>query len=279
MSNYPFMQLDVFTGVALKGNPLAVVFDADILSESQMRAFANWTNLSETTFLLKPTDPTADYRVRIFTPTTEFKFAGHPTLGSCHAWLTHGGVPKVAGRVVQECGVGLVNVHQLPDGLAFEAPPLRASAIAPEQFEEVCKALGLHAAQVRASQQLDNGNQWLGLLLDSAKTVLALEPDHAALALLPKVGVIGLKSDGADHFEVRAFATCNGIPEDPVTGALNAMLAQWLIAAGFAPERYRVTQGTRLGRAGQVNLERRPSGGAVWVGGQSVVCIQGKLTL
>lgn len=279
MSNYPFMQLDVFTGVALKGNPLAVVFDADNLSESQMRAFANWTNLSETTFLLKPTHPDADYRVRIFTPTTEFKFAGHPTLGSCHAWLAHGGVPQVAGRVVQECGVGLVNVHQLPDGLAFEAPPLTATAIAPELLDQVCAALGLRSSQVQASQQLDNGNLWLGLLLESSTTVLAIEPKHAALATLPKIGVIGLHSHQTDHFEVRAFATCNGIPEDPVTGSLNASMAQWLIAAGLAPARYRVTQGTRLGRAGQVNLERRPANGAVWVGGQSVVCIQGKLTV
>ena len=281
---HTFMQIDVFSGTALKGNPLAVVFDADGLSDEQMRAFANWTNLSETTFLLKPTHPDADYRVRIFTPTTEFKFAGHPTLGSCHAWLANGGKPKAAGRVVQECGVGLVNVHETVQGaqtgLAFEAPPLQSKPIEAQQLAAVIAALGLNAADVVASAALDNGNLWLGLLLRNAEQVLALEPDHAALKHLPKVGVIAphLGELGNPSFEVRAFAACNGIEEDPVTGSLNASLAQWLIAAGHASARYTAHQGARLGRAGRVQLERLADG-AVLVGGQSIICIRGELHL
>jgi PhzF family phenazine biosynthesis protein len=259
-----FMQVDVFTDTALKGNPVAVVFAADELSDAQMQALAHWTNLSETTFLLKPRDPAADYRLRIFSPKGEFKFAGHPTLGTCHAWLASGGQPMARSTVVQECGVGLVKVHQTGErGLAFEAPPLKRSAISPEQTSAVLTALGLSADAVLASAELDNGNLWLGFLLHNAEQVLALEPDHLALKSLPKV---------------RAFAACNGIEEDPVTGSLNASLAQWLISTGYASAPYTALQGAKLGRAGRVHISC-PDSTTVLVGGQSVICIQGELTL
>jgi PhzF family phenazine biosynthesis protein len=278
-----FMQVDVFTDTALKGNPVAVVFAADELSDVQMQALAHWTNLSETTFLLRPRDPAADYRVRIFSPKGEFKFAGHPTLGSCHAWLANGGKPKTTGMVVQECGVGLVKVHQTGErGLAFEAPPLKRSAISPEQTGAVLTALGLSADAVLASAELDNGNLWLGFLLRNAEQVLALEPDHQALKSLPKVGVIAPHAPRGPHgpsvFEVRAFAACNGIEEDPVTGSLNASLAQWLISTGHASAPYTALQGAKLGRAGRVHISC-PDSTTVLVGGQSVICIQGELTL
>jgi len=260
-----------------------VVHDAQGLDDARMAAFARWTNLSETTFLLPPTDAQADYRVRIFTPGGELPFAGHPTLGSCHAWLAAGGRPRGGGdgsTIVQQCAVGLVRVQRRDEGqLAFEAPPLRRSDVDPALLADVLAALGgVDAARVLGAQWLDNGPQWLGLRLDSAETVLALEPDHAALKGLAKVGVIGPHAAGSEcAFEVRAFASAIGIAEDPVTGSLNASLAQWLIGEGSAPPRYLAAQGTRLGRAGRVHVERRD--GQVWVGGASVVCIEGRVQL
>jgi PhzF family phenazine biosynthesis protein len=278
MTRFTFAQVDVFTDVALKGNPLAVVHGADALDDAQMQAFARWTNLSETTFLLQPTDPLADYRVRIFTPGGELPFAGHPTLGSCHAWLEAGGVPKTPGAVVQQCGVGRVDIRLDGERAAFAAPPLRREPIAEAELLPVLAALGLRREQVLQAQWLDNGPRWLGLLLDAADTVLALEPDHAALKSLAKVGVIGPHAAGGPcQFEVRGFAAPIGIPEDPVTGSLNASLAQWLIGAGVAPARYVAAQGTRLGRAGRVHIAQVD--GQVWVGGHSVSCIRGELTL
>lgn len=278
MTRFAFAQVDVFTDVALKGNPLAVVHGADALDDAQMQAFARWTNLSETTFLLRPTDPLADYRVRIFTPGGELPFAGHPTLGSCHAWLEAGGVPKTPGAVVQQCGVGRVDIRLEGERAAFAAPPLRREPVAETELAPVLAALGLRRAQVQQAQWLDNGPRWLGLLLDAADTVLALEPDHAALKSLAKVGVIGPHADGAPcRFEVRGFAAPVGIPEDPVTGSLNASLAQWLIGAGVAPARYVAAQGSRLGRAGRVHIAQID--GQVWVGGHSVSCIRGELVL
>ena len=271
-----FTQVDVFTAIPLKGNPLAVVHDADGLDDAQMQAFANWTNLSETTFLLQPTDPAADYRVRIFTPNGEFKFAGHPTLGSCHAWLQAGGAPKDAARVVQQCGVGLVDIRRDNAGLAFAAPPLARETVDAETLARALRALGLDASRVRAASWLDNGTRWIGLMLDSANTVLAIRPDHAALKTLAKVGVIGPHPDGDADFEVRAFAAANDIPEDPVTGGLNASLAQWLIGAGMAPSRYGVSQGTAIGRAGRVQVEQ--VGAEVWIGGASVTCVEGSVS-
>jgi PhzF family phenazine biosynthesis protein len=278
VTRHAFSQVDVFTDRPLLGNALAVVHGADDLDAERMQAVARWTNLSETTFLLAPTEPGADYRVRIFTPGGELPFAGHPTLGSCHAWLERGGVPRTPGEVVQQCGVGLVRIRLDAAGAAFAAPALRMTPVEAMLLERIASALGVPRAAIRASQSLDNGPTWVSFLLDSAETVLALEPDHAALRSLSKVGVIGPQPSGADSdFEVRAFAAPVGIAEDPVTGSLNASLAQWLIGAGLAPDRYVAAQGTRLGRRGRVRIARE--GAVVWVGGSSVTCIRGELEL
>jgi len=274
----PYTQVDVFTQTPLLGNPLAVVHDAAGLSDAQMQAFARWTQLSETTFLLPPSDPGADYRVRIFTPGGELPFAGHPTLGSCHAWLQAGGRPRRVEEVVQQCGVGLVRVRQSGAQQAFAAPELRARDVHPDELEPVRAALGLPANAVRAAQWLDNGPTWLGLLLDSADTVLSLQPDHAALKQLSKVGVVGPYPSGSPvQFEVRAFAASIGIAEDPVTGSLNASLAQWLIGTGRAPASYAAAQGRCLQRAGQVRLAQEA--GTVWVAGSSVSVVRGHVEL
>ena len=278
MSRLAFTQVDVFTAVALRGNPLAVVLDAEGLADAQMQRFARWTNLSETSFLLRPADPQADYRVRIFTPGGELPFAGHPTLGSCHAWLAAGGAPRGGDVVTQECGVGLVRVRRSGESLAFEAPPLRRSAPDAALVAQVLAALGVDASKLKGAEWLDNGPQWLALRLDSAASVLAIEPDHASLKPLAKVGVIGPHPTGADcAFEVRAFAAAIGVAEDPVTGSLNASLAQWLIGEGVAPANYVAAQGTRLDRAGRVHVAQRE--GQVWVGGASVICIEGSVRL
>ena len=277
-SGLAFTQVDVFTERPLLGNPLAVVHGADALDDARMQAFAQWTHLSETTFLLAPTDPAADYRVRIFTPGGELPFAGHPTLGSCHAWLERGGVPKTAGQVVQQCGVGLVDIRVEAGRTAFAAPPLRMAAVETPLLAKVLQALGLEPSAVVASQWLDNGPRWLGLLLRDAATVLALAPDHAALRSLAKVGVVGACPNGSEcAFEVRAFASMAGIDEDPVTGSLNAGVAEWLIGSGRAPERYIAAQGARLGRAGRVHVSRED--GRFWIGGSSVSCIRGEVGL
>ena len=299
-----FQQVDVFTAQPYLGNALAVVMDASGLSDAQMQRFACWTNLSETTFLLPPTDPAADYRVRIFTPGGELPFAGHPTLGSCHAWLEAGGQPR-GQDVVQQCAIGLVRIRREGSQLAFAAPPCKRNDIASDLLEGIEQALGLQAQQVLAAQKLDNGPQWHGLLVDDPQTLLALQPDHARLRELgTKVGVAaryghvantGLliarsnrearasrspaaAEPGAADLEVRAFAAPIGVNEDPVTGSLNAGLAQWLMAEGHMPTRYQAAQGACLGRAGQVHLQRDASG-QVWVGGQSVVCISGQVRL
>ena len=278
MTRFAFSQIDVFTDVALLGNALAVVHVADALDAERMQAFARWTNLSETAFLLAPTDAGADYRVRIFTPGGELPFAGHPTLGSCHAWLENGGRPRAPGQVVQQCGVGLVTVRLESGQAAFAAPPLRVDDVDDTTLAAVLAALGLSRGDVRAARWLDNGPRWLGLVLASAAGVLAVEPDHVALRSLAKVGLIGAHPAGTDcDYEVRAFASMAGIDEDPVTGSLNAGFAGWLIGAGIAPERYRVAQGTRLGRAGRVSIAREA--GTLWVGGASVTCVRGEVAL
>jgi PhzF family phenazine biosynthesis protein len=279
--------LDVFTAEPLKGNPVAVVIDADGLTDAQMAACARWTNLSETTFLLPPTDPAADYRVRIFTPGGELPFAGHPTLGSCQAWLGAGGVPQRAGEVVQECGVGLVRVRRFdeaPNRLAFAAPPLRRSGPAEaEVVAQVLRALRLGADEVLQVEWIDNGPGWLGVRLRDAAAVRALVPDFAAMRGL-NVGVVGAwpagGGDGAD-VEVRAFVPDLGVPEDPVTGSLNAGLAQWLIGSGVLPARYVAGQGHALGRDGRVHVERIDAGPwtGVWIAGDVTGCVTGTLRL
>jgi PhzF family phenazine biosynthesis protein len=273
---FRFAQVNVFSADPLAGNPLAVVHGADGLSEARMAALARWTNLSETTFLLPPKDPGADYRVRIFTPGGELPFAGHPTLGTCHAWLAAGGKPRKPEMVIQECGVGLVRVRR-EQRLAFAAPPLRRTgALEPEVVSKIAKALSIQAADIVHHQWVDNGPGWCAVMLRSARQVLALKPDWAALDPL-KLGVIGPHERGHDAaFEVRAFVGTGGY-EDPVTGSLNASLAQWLIRAGLADSPYVAAQGTALQRAGRVYLRKDAEG--VWVGGDVVEVIQGTLNM
>ena len=304
-----FKQVDVFTATPYLGNPLAVVLDGEGLSDAEMAAFARWTNLSETTFLLPPTQLEADYRVRIFTPDSELPFAGHPTLGSCHAWLEAGGKSKIKGLIVQESAVGLVRIQQKASTLAFAAPALKRNAISASKLAQVAGALGISSQQIIAAQSLDNGSQWLGLMLDSTDTVLQITPNYISLKnLRVDVGVVGvyaalsamqliakssrearafsrafsaqtastlaIEPETAD-IEVRAFMqSC----EDPVTGSLNASLAQWLIEDGYLPESYTVSQGMCLDRAGRVNIERDASG-QIWVGGSVVTCIDGMVKL
>jgi PhzF family phenazine biosynthesis protein len=275
MAIFSFQQVDVFTDVPLLGNPLAVVIGADALSDAQMAAFANWTNLSETAFLLQPTVAAADYRVRIFTPKSELPFAGHPTLGSCHVWLASGGVPE-NDEIVQECGAGLVRVRRDGARLAFAAPASGRRPVEAETLSQIARSLRIEPGAILASQWLSDPPFWVAVMLGSRDEVLAIEPDFAAMAGL-EVGVIA-PADLADaQFEVRGFAPGEGIPEDPVTGSLNAGLAQWLIEAGMAPASYVAAQGTALGRAGRVHV--RQDGGDIWIGGHSVTCITGTLAL
>lgn len=299
----PFAQVDVFTEVPTLGNPVAVVLDGDGLTDGQMAAFARWTNLSETTFLLPPSPEGAaagaDYRLRIFTPGGELPFAGHPTLGSCHAWLEAGGAPRAGGAVVQECGVGLVTIRREvraaagPDDepedtgrLAFAAPDLLADEPVPaDDLAAIVAALGVPDDAVLDHRVLDNGPGWRVVLLDSANRVAGLAPDWSRLRVEHpelSVGVAGLYGDDAGPdgaaVEVRGFALAMGIPEDPVTGSLNAVVGQWLVRDGRLPDRYVAAQGAALGRAGRVHVERDGSG-TVWVGGASVTCVAGTVRL
>lgn len=278
MRSRPFAQVDVFTAVPYLGNPVAVVLDADGLGDEEMAAFARWTNLSETTFVLPPTTPEADYRLRIFTPGGELPFAGHPTLGSAAAWLGAGGTPGVPGAPVQECGVGLVRLRQEGGRLAFAAPPLRRSGdVSPDVRAQVVRALGVADDEVRACAWVENGPHWIGVLLADAVAVLDVEPDVAAMGRL-EIGVVGRWGDENDaDVEVRAFVPGMGIVEDPVTGSLNAGLAQWLIPAGVLPDSYVASQGTVLNRAGRVHVDR--VGEDIWVGGDTVTCIEGHVRL
>jgi PhzF family phenazine biosynthesis protein len=287
-----FTQVDVFTDRALLGNPLAVVHGADDLSDGQMAAFARWTNLSETTFLLAPTEPDADYRVRIFTPTVELPFAGHPTLGSCHAWLAAGGQPRRAGEVVQQCGVGLIRIRRDGERLAFAAPPRRRSGPLDDRMvERIASFLQIPRAAIVTHQHCDNGPGWKAVMLASAEAVLALRPLLGSesdleigvlgpTACLGKVGVVGAYDAGAQPaFEVRAFFPAPGgrLAEDPVTGSLNAALAQWLIGDGLVPPRYVAAQGAALGRAGRVHVKQE--GEDIWIGGDCVAVVQGSVAL
>lgn len=243
-----------------------------------MQHFANWTNLSETTFLLPPTDPRADYRVRIFTGSEEFPFAGHPTLGSAHTWLQVGGVPKTEGVLVQECGAGLVRVKHDGGRLAFAAPPLtRFGPVDSTVRSQLAAGLRVPENALLDAAWLVNGPEWIGVLVASAEQVLAIEPDWTALADL-KVGVIGpQKPGGGTDFEVRTFILGDAMMEDPVTGSFNAGAAQWLIGSGRAPEEYVAAQGTVLGRAGRIHVKAQD--GDIWIGGESATCIQGTVML
>lgn len=282
-----FKQVDVFTAEPLKGNPLAVVLDSAGLDTATMQRFTDWTNLSEATFLSAPTRPEADYAVRIFCPGRELPFAGHPTLGSCHTWLAAGGRPK-GELIVQECGVGLVRIRRDGERLAFAAPPLKKTGPLPEaDVQLIARGLGVARGDIVAHAWCDNGPNWRGVMLQSAEQVLALKPDGSVLAGLDvgvvgprgKVGVVAARATAHDtQFEVRAFFPgSNGMAEDPVTGSLNAALAQWLIGAGHAPPRYVAAQGTALNRAGRVFVEQL--GADIWIGGSSVTVIEGMVMI
>jgi len=276
----PFTQVDVFTTVPYRGNPLAVVLDGDGLSTAEMQRFTHWMNLSETVFVLPPTDPGADYRVRIFTPAQELPFAGHPTLGTCHAWLAAGGRPRQPDVTVQECGAGLVPVRQTGDGLAFAAPPvLRDGPVDPDLLAQVASALGIDLSAIVDASWADNGPGWIAVLLDSAEAVLAVRPGEIPDPEL-KIGVAGPYPAGSPAaFEVRTFFPNDGITvEDPVTGSLNASLAAWLLSTGRASAPYVASQGTVLGRAGRVHISR-DADGTIWVGGGTVTCISGQVDL
>lgn len=316
----PFAQIDVFTAKPYFGNALAVVLDGRGLSDAQMQSFARWTNLSETTFLLPPTPEAAaagaDYQVRIFTTAYEMPFAGHPTLGSCHAWLAQGGVPRDPARIVQQCKVGLVAIRRTGQRLAFAAPALERHAPSDALWLALPQALGIEPGQLLAARHLNNGPSHFGVLLDSVETVLGLQPRLAQVeALMAQGGFTGLgvaarcdtpspapliarsnrearafgtrsaaianapETGDAPDLEVRFFfARGDGIAEDPITGSFNASLAQWLIADGHAPTRYVAAQGTCIGREGRVYVEQ-DSSGQVWVGGDSVTCVDGSVLL
>jgi PhzF family phenazine biosynthesis protein len=275
---HPFSQIDVFASVLTEGNPLAVVHDADDLSDEQMAAFARWTNLAETTFLLEPTEPEADYRVRIFNTQRELPFAGHPTLGSARAWLEAGGTPRTDGQVLQECAAGNIRIRQEAGRLAFAAPPLvRGGEVAAADLDRLVDGLGVDRRQVLDAQWADNGPGWVAVLLDSAQTVLDVRPDHAKFGETNRVGIVGAHPAGTDvAFEIRAFTSSSG-GEDPVTGSLNASIAQWLIGTRRAPSSYVAAQGTVIGRRGRIHVDRL--GDDVWIGGATVVGITGTVTL
>jgi PhzF family phenazine biosynthesis protein len=275
-STHLFHQVDVFTAEPLLGNPLAVVHAAAGLSVERMQALARWTNLSETAFLLPPDGERADYRVRIFTPDRELPFAGHPTLGSCAAWLAAGGVPRQAGMVVQSCSVGLVRIRRKADRLAFAAPALQRSGLLDDAtLTRIARALRVGPEAFIASQWLVNGPRWAVVMMRTRQEVLDLQPDFAAMGDL-EIGVIA-PAAGELAFEVRAFVPTLGVNEDPVTGSLQAGIGQWLIGEGLAPPRYVAAQGTAMGRAGRVHVER--DGSDVWVGGDVVVCVEGQIHL
>ena len=287
-----FKQVDVFSSTPYKGNPVAVIVDAEGLSSEEMACIANWTNLSETTFVLPPTAPGADYRVRIFTPNSELPFAGHPTLGTAHAWLESGGKPATDGVVVQQCEAGLIQIRHLDGRLAFAAPPLvRSGPIDHDELERVCQVLKVDAADVVAAEWVDNGPGWIGVLLSDSRSVLDLVPDFGAAdqydigVVGPKVGAVGSLNGGAGvvypdpAIELRAFFRSGGqAVEDPVTGSLNASVAQWLLGAGHLEAPYVASQGTVLGRQGKVYIDLADDG-TIWVGGHTVTCISGEMMI
>ncbi|WP_375387018.1 PhzF family phenazine biosynthesis protein [uncultured Amnibacterium sp.] len=271
----PFRQVDVFPGSPRGGNPVAVVLDAEGVDDGTMRSFARWTNLSETTFVLPPTDPGADYRLRIFTPSAELPFAGHPTLGSAHAWAEHTG--SAEDRLVQQCGVGLVGLRRTDDGWALAAPPLIRSGPATEdEVASIAAGLGLPPTEIVAAEWVDNGPGWVVAVLRDAEAVLAVDTDLAAMAV--PTGVVGPHAAGGPaDFEVRAFVPDLGVDEDPVTGSLNAGIGTWFFGSGRASGSYTVRQGTRIGANGLVRVSDEPDG--VWVAGATTTVLSGTVAL
>jgi PhzF family phenazine biosynthesis protein len=273
-----FAQVDVFGAEPYQGNPVAVVLDGSDLTDDAMAHFARWTNLSETTFVLPPTTPEADYRLRIFTPGGEIPFAGHPTLGSAHAWLTAGGSPRRGDVLVQECAMGLVELRGGAGDLSFRAPqPVRTGPLDEDLLARIARGLRIDADAVVAHQWVDNGPGWAAVQLATAAEVLALEPDDAHMTDL-MIGAVGAHPAGAsEQFELRAFCGPIGVREDPVTGSLNASVAQWLIGTGAAPTAYRAAQGSRVGRRGLISV--RQEDGETWVGGACATCVTGEVRL
>ena len=272
-----FSQVDVFGSAPCTGNPVAVVLDAEGLSDEEMQRFARWTNLAETTFVLPPSRPEADYRVRIFTPVLELPFAGHPTLGTCHAWLKSGGEPASSEEIVQECEAGLVRIRRGEEGLAFEAPPMvRSGPASDEDAAKVAAALGVEPGEMLGVEWVDNGPGWIVGLFESAERVLELQPGRLDFDL----GAVGFHPPGSEAaIELRAFAPVNGLAfEDPVTGSLNASVAQWLIGTGRLEAPYLATQGSAIDRDGRIHISQ-DSDGAIWVGGSSETLIDGQVEL
>jgi PhzF family phenazine biosynthesis protein len=273
-----FAQVDVFSHTPYLGNPVAVVLDAEGLTEDAMATFARWTNLSETTFVLPSTTPDSDYRLRIFTPGGELPFAGHPTLGSAHAWLESGRAPRNAGVIVQECAAGLIDIRTTPTGLAFAAPPtVRNGDLDDALLSRIATALHIGRNSIISHQWVDNGPGWAAIRLATADEVLALEPDLTEIPDL-MLGVVGASGTAGQDFEVRAFAPAIGVSEDPVTGSLNASIAQWLIRTDQAPTTYTAAQGRRVGRSGVIEISSGANG-ELWVGGPSTSCIRGTVRL
>ena len=271
-----FRQVDVFTETPFLGNPVAVVLEADGLADEQMQRVARWTNLSETTFMLPPQDGGTDYRLRIFTPGRELPFAGHPTLGSCHAWLEAGGRPQGGDVIIQECAAGLVRIRRAAGGLAFAAPPLiREGAVDDAVIARVVRSLNIARGDIVDIAWADNGPGWVAVLLPSAEAVLAVRPGAVEL----NVGIAGPYSPGSPQaLEVRAFSSSLSGREDPVTGSLNAALGQWLLGSGRLTAPYVASQGTALGRRGRVHVSQDDDG-QVWVGGGTVTCVTGSVAL
>jgi PhzF family phenazine biosynthesis protein len=272
-----FSQVDVFASGPYSGNPVAVVLDASGLETEAMQRVAHWINLSETTFVLPPSSPDADYQVRIFTPTEELPFAGHPTLGTCHAWVAAGGSPRQGELVVQECKAGLVQVRRTQEGFAFAGPPLvRSGEVEDELVDHLASMLNIDRGEIQDTQWVDNGPGWVAVLLASADAVLALRPGVVDRDL----GAVGPYPEGSPcALEVRAFMPRDGSTiEDPVTGSLNASLAEWLLRTGRVTAPYVASQGTALGRAGRVHVSR-DGDDTIWVGGSTVTCISGELEL
>src|SRR5258708_3481465 len=275
-----FIQCDVFTSVPTKGNGLAVVADGEGLSDRDMQAFAAWTNLAETTFLLPPTTGEADYKLRIFTPGREMPFAGHPTLGSCAAWRHLGGKPRTAGVVRQECGVGIVDIDVSGAVAAFAAPKTAVAPLPPDMLDAITSALGLSKDRIVRTARLANGPVWQVLELASAADVLAVDASKLRYPEFLGVGLIGPHAPGSEcQFEVRMLATSSGMSEDPITGSLNAAIAQWMYGAGQWRSPVTVAQGTRIGREGRVFIRRDEQSGNVWIGGETRILIEGTLTL
>jgi len=278
MPTFALSQVNVFSTDPLGGNPVAVVHGAKGLSDAKMSALARWTNLSETTFLLPPTNPFADYQLRIFSPGGELPFAGHPTLGSCHAWLCAGGKPKKSDVVIQQCKAGLVNIRKHNSLLEFVAPPLiRSGPLDDDTLLKISTALSLAPSDIVQHQWVDNGPGWCAVMLGSAQQVLDIKPNWAALAPL-NLGVVGPHDPNFEaNLEVRAFVGRGGY-EDPVTGSLNASLAQWLMGAGFIKSSYIAAQGTILQREGRVHLSK-DNNDEIWVGGHVVEVISGEISV